>query len=107
MKIEIKTNNTDECYDLIDVDSDQSHDGDNAKELVAKVYEYPYAFFIADYLNKLGMRTGKIKRRKNKQILTILYNQARNNREKNQKYIAISEWHITQALDALENLERE
>ena len=52
MRIRVKINKIDECYDLIDLDSNQSHDGDNAKELIAKVYEYSHAVFIADCLDE-------------------------------------------------------
>ena len=45
------TNNEDECYDLIDMDSDQSHDGDGSKQLIAKVYEKIDADLIANFLN--------------------------------------------------------
>lgn len=51
MKIKIEVNNADECYDLIDLDSDQSHDGDGAKELVAKVYDKHKAELICLLLN--------------------------------------------------------
>jgi len=52
MKIKIIKNDEKECYDLIDVDSDQSHDSDGAKELIASVYEKEYALLIADLLNQ-------------------------------------------------------
>ena len=48
-KIEIKVNHVDECYDLIDVAKDQSHDG--ARELLAKVYDRHYAAKIANLLS--------------------------------------------------------
>ena len=51
MKIQIETNNYLEGYDLIDVESDQSHDGDNAKEVIATVYERENAEKIKDLLN--------------------------------------------------------
>lgn len=50
----IEINQSDECYDLIDTASDQSHDGDGAKELVAKVYEYDAAVKIRTFLNFKG-----------------------------------------------------
>ena len=50
-KIEIKVNHVDECYDLIDVANDQSHDGDGARELIAKVYDRSYAAKIANLLS--------------------------------------------------------
>jgi hypothetical protein len=52
MRIEIKANHDDECYDLIDVESDQSHDGDGARELIAKVYSRNNAVLIANALTE-------------------------------------------------------
>ena len=52
MAIEFHTNNERECYDIIDEDSDQSHDGDGAKELIARVYDREYALLITYLLNK-------------------------------------------------------
>ena len=54
MNIKVVTNNKEECYNLIDIDSDQSHDGDGAKELVAKVYEKENADLITNLLNNLS-----------------------------------------------------
>ena len=51
MDIRVKINNSQECYDLVDVDSDQAHDGDNAKELIAQVFEKKNALKIAYLLN--------------------------------------------------------
>jgi hypothetical protein len=46
MNISIKENPKEECFNLVDTDSDQSHDGDGAKELIAKVYEERWARII-------------------------------------------------------------
>ncbi len=51
-KIQIIPNNEDECFDLVDLNSDQSHDQDESKELIAKVYEHRYAVLIADLLER-------------------------------------------------------
>lgn len=52
MNFILKENDERECYDIIDEDSDQSHDGDEAKELIARVYDRYYAILITDYLNR-------------------------------------------------------
>lgn len=46
MTIEIKVNNVDACYDLVDVSSDQPHD----RKLLAKVYDRANAAKIANLL---------------------------------------------------------
>jgi hypothetical protein len=46
MDIVIRENLSEECYELIDADSDQSHDADGAKELIAKVFEKRWAIII-------------------------------------------------------------
>lgn len=51
MDIKIEINSNRECFDLIDVDSDQSHDGDGTKELIARVYDFDYAQLITNLLN--------------------------------------------------------
>ena len=51
MNIEIKPNDQLEGYDLIDANSDQSHDGDNAREVIATVYNRSNAAAIATLLN--------------------------------------------------------
>jgi hypothetical protein len=48
----MEANNDMECFDIIDTQSDQSHDGDNAKELIASVYDLIYAELISGILNK-------------------------------------------------------
>jgi predicted RNase H-like nuclease (RuvC/YqgF family) len=68
MKVEIKTNNIDECYDLIDIDSDQSHDGDNAKELVAKVYEYPFYTIKQETIVKIINNKNKLQQENSKLV---------------------------------------
>ena len=52
MFIEVKKNDKEECYDLIDTDSDQSHDGEGACELIAKVFDPVKADLIALLLNR-------------------------------------------------------
>jgi len=39
MNIKIEPNDPEECYDLLDIDSDESHDGDGAVELICKAYD--------------------------------------------------------------------
>lgn len=51
MKIEIQPNSSLEGYDLIDTSSDQSRDGDNAKEVVATVYGLENALILAKALD--------------------------------------------------------
>jgi hypothetical protein len=53
LKTKIRVNNGDECYDLIDEYTNLDHDGDKAKELIAKVYDARYAELIAMLLNRL------------------------------------------------------
>lgn len=56
MKIKIKVNKHLEGYDLIDLDSDQSHDGDGACEVIATVYAASNASLIATLLNEHAKR---------------------------------------------------
>jgi len=65
MKIIIKTNSKEECYNLYDKDSDQSHDGDGAIELIANVFERENAVLIARFLNKKENRLKYDKKDKN------------------------------------------
>jgi len=51
MRITIRPNEQLEGYDLIDVASNQSHDGDNAGEWIATVYDKRNAENIAALLN--------------------------------------------------------
>lgn len=50
MTIKIRPNTDREGFDLIDMDSDQSHDGDGAHEWVATVYDRRKAEKIARLL---------------------------------------------------------
>lgn len=50
MKIKIRPNDSLGGFDLIDEASDQSHDGDDAKEWIATVYSRKYAELIASLL---------------------------------------------------------
>ena len=52
MNIKILVNNKDECFDLVDMDSNQEHDGDGAKEIIAKVFDKEYSIVIKYLLNK-------------------------------------------------------
>ena len=54
MKIIITPNDDLEGYDLIDTESDQSHDGDNAKEVIATVYGWQNALIIRQALETEG-----------------------------------------------------
>jgi hypothetical protein len=47
----IRENSGLEAYDIIDLGSDQSHDGDGAKEVIASVYEFKNAVLIAELLS--------------------------------------------------------
>lgn len=49
---EIRINNDLEGWDLLDTSSDQSHDGDGAKELICTVYDETYALIIRNLLNE-------------------------------------------------------
>jgi hypothetical protein len=51
MTVEIRLNNELESFRLVDLDSDQSHDGDGAVEVIADVYTEELANKIASYLN--------------------------------------------------------
>ena len=53
MKITITKNNDLFGWDLIDEKSNQSHDGDNAKEVIATVYDGKNAYLIAKALEAL------------------------------------------------------
>jgi len=46
MRFTIRENSDLEGWDIIDEDSDQSHDGDGARELVATVYDLEWAEYI-------------------------------------------------------------
>ena len=50
MNIIIRPNNERECFDLVDADSDQSHDDDGAVELIARVYDRCWAELILKLL---------------------------------------------------------
>jgi len=56
MKIRIKINDGEECYDLVDEESNLDHDGDKANELICKVYEWNNAKRIADFLESKPKR---------------------------------------------------
>jgi hypothetical protein len=47
----IQPNNEIEAYDIIDTTSDQSHDGDGAKEVICSVYDADGALQICNLLN--------------------------------------------------------
>jgi hypothetical protein len=51
MNIVVRVNNDVEGYDLVDMDSPQSHDGDNACEVVATVYSEEWATRLSNMLN--------------------------------------------------------
>ena len=52
MYIQVQVNKEEECFDLVDMDSDQSHDGDGAKEKIASVYNGQHASAIQEALNQ-------------------------------------------------------
>ncbi|MCP3685364.1 MAG: hypothetical protein GY861_22160 [bacterium] len=65
MNIQIIVDNNNECYNLIDCGSDQSHDGDGASEWIATVYDHKYAVFIKNALeNGLQFFTKKLAERR-------------------------------------------
>ena len=62
MKIRIKINDGEECYDLVDEESNLDHDGDKANELICKVYEWNNAKRIADFLESKPKRPVSVAR---------------------------------------------
>lgn len=51
MNIVLRVNNDIEGYDLVDMDSNQSHDGDGACEVIATVYTEEWATKLQNILN--------------------------------------------------------
>lgn len=62
MNVVLRVNNELEGYDLIDMDSPQSHDGDNACELLGTVYDEPNAQLIRGLLNRWAIEQEKVKK---------------------------------------------
>ena len=60
MRPEIRENAEAEGWDIIDLDSDQSHDGDGARELVALVYDYANALLIVALLERHGTQKPEV-----------------------------------------------
>ena len=46
LKLSLQPNNEKECFELVNLQSNQSHDGDCARELIADIYDERWALVI-------------------------------------------------------------
>jgi len=57
MNIVLRVNNDVEGYDLVDMDSNQSHDGDGACEVISTVYTEAWASKLQGMLNMQAVQS--------------------------------------------------